>query len=157
MSANLQQHDIKKLHTCRTSFPGHLWLSAVHRPGCPRTAIVPRRGKWRTSSIGSGLREFAARYLVPHQFQLLPSFVPHEITAYSPRILLLAFGSQEAWRLLDVPAKCTMGSLVPRKFLQSSPSSSSSSLLPSVGCSIFVTCHLTRISRIATHCKRISK
>ena len=73
---------------------------------------------------------------------------------YSPRILLFAFGSQLAWRLRDVPAKCTMGNLSPRKVLQSRPSppvssSLSSSLSWALGGSILVTCHLTRIRRIA--------
>jgi hypothetical protein len=67
-----------------------------------------------------------------------------------PRILLLAFGSQLACKLLELPLKCTTGNLVPVKPLQSMlslPSGSSSSPLP--GGSIFVTCSLILISRIA--------
>lgn len=66
-------------HTCQTNFPAHPSPSAIHRLGFLQTAIAPRRGKWRMSSTGSGLQEFAARCLVPHQFQLsfIPHFAPH--------------------------------------------------------------------------------
>jgi hypothetical protein len=76
---------------------------------------------------------------------------------YSPRILLLAFGSQLACKLREVPAKCTIGSLSPWKLLQSRPSppvSSDGSLSWAPAGSILVMCHFTRMRRIAVGRKR---
>lgn len=73
----------------------------------------------------------------------------------------LALGSQLACKLLLFPLKCTIGNLSPLSSLQSCsrPSSSSHSSSPSSstrapGASIFVTCNLIRISRIAVSQKQ---
>jgi hypothetical protein len=85
----------ESLLTYRTNFLIRLWLSAGHPLVRLRIAIVLRHGRWRMSSIVFDLLEFGGQYLVPHQFSNFVSIMQH-VTPYSPRILLLAFGSQEA-------------------------------------------------------------